>query len=162
MLTKTEKETYHRIHSLFSIDIRCGLYAAQATNLHGRNLAYDADTYGSWLMSVSKRISLDAGYSIMSSVKLRFIGRKSHFLPRSMWGYIEFLSWFLYFNLCQSCLVTVYDVSPILPMPTNWTLIRLLFRETQATCGCDRVKNWKACQEKLSESEDGLEWTNDF
>ena len=56
-------KNYHQIHSLFSIDIRCGLYAAQATNLHG-NLAYHTDTYGSWL---------DAGYSIMSLVKLHFI-----------------------------------------------------------------------------------------
>ena len=105
---------------------------------------YDPDTYWSWLLSASKRISLDAGYSIMSSVKLRFIWRKSHFLLRGMWGYIEFLSWFLYFNLCQSCLVAVCDVSPILPMPTNWTMLRMLFRETQTTCGCDRVTTLKS------------------
>ena len=56
--------------TLLGFDVILALF--QATNLDG-NLAYHADTYRSWLMFASKRISLDAGYSIMSSVKLNFI-----------------------------------------------------------------------------------------
>ena len=144
MLAKTEKETYYESHCFPSTYAAVCLRHKRLTEVHAGNFVYDPDTYWSWLLSASKRISLDAGYSIMSSVKLRFIWRKSHFLLRGMWGYIEFLSWFLYFNLCQSCLVAVCDVSPILPMPTNWTMLRMLFRETQATCGCDRVTTLKS------------------